>query len=84
MQPEEEELVEVQLLDKPGTMGDAAKTLGDESRWPELQAKFPAKRAGSVEEVANTIAFLASPRASYISGASIKIDGGLSVSKRGG
>jgi NAD(P)-dependent dehydrogenase (short-subunit alcohol dehydrogenase family) len=62
----------------------AAKTLGDESRWPELQAKFPAKRAGSVEEVANTIAFLASPRASYISGASIKIDGGLSVSKRGG
>ena len=60
----------------------AEKTLGDGNRWPELQAKFPAKRAGSVEEVASTIAFLASDRASYISGASIKIDGGRSVSKR--
>lgn len=60
----------------------AHNTLGDENRWPELQAKFPAKRAGSVEEVAGAIAFLASDRASYISGASIKIDGGLSVSKR--
>jgi hypothetical protein len=29
MQPEEEELVEVQLLDKPGTMGEVAKTIGD-------------------------------------------------------
>lgn len=27
--PEEEEVVEVQLADKPGTMGDVAKILGD-------------------------------------------------------
>lgn len=59
----------------------AKRLLGDENRWPEFHAKFPAKRAGTVEEVANTVVFLASDRASYISGASIKIDGGISVSR---
>ena len=28
-QPEEEEVVEIQLLDRPGTLGEAAKMLGD-------------------------------------------------------
>ena len=59
----------------------AKRVLGDENRWPEFHANFPAKRAGTVEEVANTVVFLASDRASYISGASIKIDGGISVSR---
>lgn len=59
----------------------AKRVLGDENRWPELHEKLPAKRAGTVEEVANTVAFLASGRASYISGASIKIDGGISVAR---
>ena len=57
----------------------AQKVLGDENRWRELHAKFPAKRAGEVDEVARAVAFLASDAASFISGASIKIDGGLSV-----
>jgi hypothetical protein len=29
LKPEEEEIVEVQLADEPGTMGDVAKLLGD-------------------------------------------------------
>ncbi len=29
LKPEEEEVLEVQLADKPGTMGEVAKTLGD-------------------------------------------------------
>ncbi len=29
MKPEEEDVVEVHLADRPGTMGDVAKTLGD-------------------------------------------------------
>ncbi len=29
LHPEEEEVVEVHLVDRPGTMGDVAKTLGD-------------------------------------------------------
>jgi NAD(P)-dependent dehydrogenase (short-subunit alcohol dehydrogenase family) len=59
----------------------AQRVLGDASRWPELHAKFPAGRAGKVEEVAETVAYLASERASFISGASITIDGGLSVAR---
>jgi len=39
---------------------------------------IPLGRMGRSEEVADLIAFLASDRASYISGASINIDGGLS------
>ena len=35
----------------------------------------PAKRAGTVDEVAASILFLASPAAQYISGTTLRIDG---------
>ena len=40
-------------------------------------AKIPLRRAGTVEEIANTVAFLASEEAGYITGQNIKVDGGL-------
>jgi NAD(P)-dependent dehydrogenase (short-subunit alcohol dehydrogenase family) len=50
---------------------------------PQLLAKgieqTPLKRAGTVEEVAATIVFLASPAAQYITGATIRIDGGQAL-----
>jgi NAD(P)-dependent dehydrogenase (short-subunit alcohol dehydrogenase family) len=50
---------------------------GDESRWQELYAKYPGGRPASAEEVADLMVFLASPRAGYISGTIVTIDGGI-------
>jgi NAD(P)-dependent dehydrogenase (short-subunit alcohol dehydrogenase family) len=54
----------------------AQKELGDADRWPELTKGFPFGRAATVEEVANVIVFLASPKSSYVSGTVISVDGG--------
>src|ERR1700758_5582989 len=43
----------------------------------EAQTKVPMKRFGKPEEVADTVAFLASSEASYITGVDINVDGGM-------
>ncbi len=53
----------------------AIDMLGDESRWEELFDKYPGKRPATSEEVADLVAFLASPRAGYITGTNVTIDG---------
>jgi NAD(P)-dependent dehydrogenase (short-subunit alcohol dehydrogenase family) len=54
----------------------AREQLGDAERWRELFAKMPFGRAGHPEEIANAVAFLASPRSGYTSGTILTIDGG--------
>ena len=51
---------------------------GDESRHIELRAKYPGGRPASSQEVADLMVFLASPRAAYITGSIVTIDGGIS------
>jgi 3-oxoacyl-[acyl-carrier protein] reductase len=43
----------------------------------DTTASFPMKRMGKPEELAALVAFLASERASYITGTTIQVDGGL-------
>lgn len=57
----------------------AIDMLGDEARWEELFDKYPGKRPATSEEVADLVAFLASPRAGYITGTNVTIDGGISA-----
>ncbi len=52
---------------------------GDESRWEELREKYPGGRPASPDEVADLMVFLASPRAGYITGAIVTIDGGIAA-----
>ena len=42
----------------------------------DLLARIPANRLGAADDVARTVAFLLSDDASYISGATLRIDGG--------
>jgi NAD(P)-dependent dehydrogenase (short-subunit alcohol dehydrogenase family) len=59
--------IQTDMLDR--FTGNAANKAG-------LVATIPAKRAGTVEEIAQTIVFLASDKAPFVTGQSINVDGG--------
>jgi NAD(P)-dependent dehydrogenase (short-subunit alcohol dehydrogenase family) len=54
----------------------AQEGLGDAERWLELCKDMPFARPGKPEEIADAVAFLASPRSGYTSGTILTIDGG--------
>jgi len=57
---------------------DMTATL-DEKRRREIAASVPLGRFCTAQEIAQVVAFIASPQASYISGALIPVDGGLGM-----
>ncbi|MBD0695445.1 SDR family NAD(P)-dependent oxidoreductase [Streptomyces sp. CBMA123] len=65
----------------PGPILTAAWDRVDEAGRAASVAETVAKRLGTPEEVAAAVAFLASSDASYITGASLVVDGGWSVVK---
>lgn len=64
----------------PGSIADAGRTAQISRKEVEKNSKkIPMRRLGTSEEVANVAVFLASDAASYINGAEIRVDGGLSI-----
>lgn len=58
--------------------------IAPDAPWEEVEAEVlplfasvPIGRVGTVEEIADAVAFLASPRAAYITGSNLRLDGGM-------
>jgi 3-oxoacyl-[acyl-carrier protein] reductase len=55
---------------------NAERQFGDAERWQETMKGLPGGRGGTPEELAAVTAFMASPKASWVSGTVIMVDGG--------
>ena len=55
---------------------DMTKALSDDQQ-NSLKASIPLGRLGSPEDVANAVVFLASPKAGYVTGTTLHVNGGL-------
>jgi glucose 1-dehydrogenase len=55
------------------------RAMTDKTFLAKREANIPARRVGKADEVARLAVYLASPEASYITGTTITIDGGLSL-----
>ncbi|MGA3037992.1 MAG: short-chain dehydrogenase/reductase [Vulcanimicrobiaceae bacterium] len=57
----------------------AESMFGDAERWRELTKNLPAQRMLEPKEIADVVVFLASDRASGVSGEVLSVDGGLAI-----
>ncbi len=63
----------------PGVLDGGLAHAVPDGALDKLEAAIPAGRRGTAEEVATAIAFLASDAASYVTGTTLAVDGGLAM-----
>ncbi len=63
----------------PGFVETEMTSTLDEKRRHEIADSIPLRRFCTAQEIAQVVAFIASPQASYITGALIPVDGGLGM-----
>jgi NAD(P)-dependent dehydrogenase (short-subunit alcohol dehydrogenase family) len=51
--------------------------IGTDEALERAKARLPLGRIATPEEIANTVVFLASPKASYVTGAIVAMDGAV-------
>jgi glucose 1-dehydrogenase len=59
-----------------------AEALADPRKRAEVEAEIPLGRWGEVEDIARAVAWLASDRAAYVVGATLFVDGGMTLYPR--
>jgi len=69
---------EVHGTELVGRMGPALMDVADELQ--SKQGNIPLRRAGTVDEIADAIVFLASDKAKFITGTTFLVDGGYAIS----
>jgi len=64
----------------PGFMSTPmSSSFGADEIVKEREQRVPLRRIASTDEVANVVAFLAGPASSYVSGATLTVDGGVTL-----
>jgi NAD(P)-dependent dehydrogenase (short-subunit alcohol dehydrogenase family) len=64
---------------KRGLRKRASEELGDAERWPELVKHWPRGHLMRPQEIGDVVAFVASPRASAMSGVIVTVDAGFAA-----
>jgi NAD(P)-dependent dehydrogenase (short-subunit alcohol dehydrogenase family) len=57
-----------------------ARAVVDDAGYEQRRRKTPLRRLGREEDIAAAVAFLLSAEADFINGATLHVDGGISVS----
>lgn len=71
--------IRVNAIAPASTVTPTRTGLTDPSKREEILARFPMRRTGLPEDMAEGIAYLASPRAGFITGHTLVLDGGLTA-----
>ena len=63
----------------PGFVETEMTAVLPEKTQEELKKQIPLGKAGQVQDIANAVAFLASPESDYITGQVLSVDGGMAI-----